>query len=94
AAEEMSATAEELSSQAEQLQAAIAYFRLDEKAEQAQRAALPARGTRPLSLPAASQAAAKKAPRPRSEAADGGFAFDMREENDAWDAEFRRSETA
>ncbi|MGR2739867.1 methyl-accepting chemotaxis protein [Billgrantia sp. Q4P2] len=86
AAREMSVTAEELSGQAERLQAAIAYFRLDEKAEQAA-------PTQRAALPAASQVVAK-APCSRREAADGGFAFGMGEEDDAWDAEFSRNERA
>ncbi|MGR2739871.1 hypothetical protein ACUY1T_15625, partial [Billgrantia sp. Q4P2] len=85
AAEEMSATAEELSSQAEQLQAAIAYFRLNEQAEQVQRAAL-------------SAAVKVTASRPRQEEiigreeVDGGFS--KRNERDAWDIELKHRESA
>ncbi|GGY08835.1 chemotaxis protein [Litchfieldella qijiaojingensis] len=93
AAEEVSATAEELSRQAEQLQAAIAYFRVD---EQARPAALPASGVRPVAKPAASNALATtaRAPRARQEKASGGFVLDMSETDDALDVEFERSESA
>ncbi|WP_446024325.1 methyl-accepting chemotaxis protein [Billgrantia sp. Q4P2] len=86
AAREMSITAGELSGQAERLQVAIAYFRVDEQVERAQRAALPAASKATKTSRFGQEESAGR------QAAGGGFAFGMHEENDAWGAEFRCNE--
>jgi methyl-accepting chemotaxis protein len=97
AAEEMSATSEELASQAEQLQAAIAYFRLD------QGHADPA-GAAPAQVPAKTrtsvvhlkQAVLATAPHMKRAAATakvvegGGFDLDLGDGQDELDANFTR----
>jgi methyl-accepting chemotaxis protein len=91
AAEEMSATSEELASQAEQLQAAISYFRVDEKSARAEAPVV-------LHPKAKSNLRAEvmaKAPhmQPRKAAkavGKGGFDLDLDDNHDDLDGEFTR----
>jgi len=86
AAEEMSATSEELAGQAEQLQNAIAYFRLDTKAEARS-------GARKSAKPDLRSAVMAKAPHmaPRkSVAQSGGFDMALDDADDQLDSEFTR----
>ncbi|HEY9009492.1 MAG TPA: methyl-accepting chemotaxis protein, partial [Devosia sp.] len=93
AAEEMSATAEELASQAEQLQAAISYFRLDQKSVQAE--PIPATSRSKPNLRAAVLAKAphmqphRPAASPKT-AGNGGFDLDLGDSHDELDGEFTR----
>ncbi|KKB84169.1 hypothetical protein VW29_11795 [Devosia limi DSM 17137] len=98
ASEEMSATAEELASQAEQLQAAISYFRTDERLSAA---ATPVAARKPASvgrqdlgdaiLATAPQMAPRKpAPRPAGRTSGGGFDLSLDEGHDDLDADFTR----
>ena len=93
ASEEVSATSEELASQADQLQATIAFFRLDEQSATMQQPV--AKAVKQLRGKAASMAAAiqpKKAPaaRPARKVAAGGFSFDLANGEDQDDAAFHR----
>ena len=82
AAEEMSATSEELSSQAEQLQAAIGYFRIDQRDLGSARAD---KTLRDAVLTKAPHMKARKATKP-----GGGFDLDLGETQDDLDGEFSR----
>jgi methyl-accepting chemotaxis protein len=94
AAEEMSATSEELAGQAEQLQAAIAYFRLDQshasQVEAATKARAPAKAK--ASVAHLKESVLAQAPHMRAAAARpaGGFDLDLGDGSDELDAEFRR----
>lgn len=93
AAEEMSATSEELASQAEQLQAAISYFRIDGRAEHADKAAAPARSqASSKDLREAIMASAPHiAPRRAAKSSNGGgFDLDLDDGHDDLDGEFSR----
>lgn len=105
AAEEMSSTAEELATQAEQLQNSISYFKLDETsaASAKVRTGNKAKGARRMATSAKSGVAALqdavKAAAPhiaakRPAKANGGFSFDMGEDSDELDAEFKRQGAA
>jgi len=100
AAEEMSATSEELASQAEQLQAAISYFRVDDRH-------VPRAEARPAPIAQSSSAAKKRtktdlhnavmasaphmAPRKSSgKSTGGGFALDLDDAHDDLDGDFSR----
>ncbi|WP_324132952.1 HAMP domain-containing methyl-accepting chemotaxis protein [Bosea sp. (in: a-proteobacteria)] len=96
ASEEVSATSEELASQADQLQATIAFFRLDERATPVQAAEPVAKAVKQLRGKAASMAAAiqpKRAPaaKPARKVANGGFSFDLAGGEDQDDAAFHRN---
>ncbi|HEY4166501.1 MAG TPA: methyl-accepting chemotaxis protein, partial [Reyranella sp.] len=86
AAEEMSATSEELAGQAEQLQNAIAYFRLDTKAEHRSSARKPARADLRSAVMAK---APHMAPR-KAASTGGGFDMSLDDADDQLDAEFAR----
>lgn len=92
AAEEMSATSEELASQAEQLQAAISYFRIDGRAEQATPApvrskAKPAnKDLRDAIMASAPHIAIRKPAKTNN----GGFDLDLDDGHDDLDGEFSR----
>jgi len=88
AAEEMSATSEELASQAEQLQAAISYFRIDEKSARAEAPV----SSQPKAKPNLRAAVLAKAPhmQPRKAAGNGGFDLDLDDSQDDLDGEFTR----
>jgi methyl-accepting chemotaxis protein len=93
AAEEMSATSEELASQAEQLQAAISYFRIDEKSLQAEAKMV----AHPKAKANLREQVLAKAPhmQPRKAtskpaASKGGFDLDLGEGQDDLDGEFTR----
>ncbi|MFP9136401.1 methyl-accepting chemotaxis protein [Devosia sp. XGJD_8] len=93
AAEEMSATSEELASQAEQLQAAISYFRIDGRAEHADKVAAPARSqASSKDLREAIMASAPHiAPRRAAKSSNGGgFDLDLDDGHDDLDGEFSR----
>jgi methyl-accepting chemotaxis protein len=97
AAEEMSATSEELASQAEQLQAAIAYFRLDQshaaQVEMTAREHAPAKGK--ASVAHLKRAVLATAPHmkkavDKAGVSGSGFDLDLGDGQDELDAEFRR----
>jgi methyl-accepting chemotaxis protein len=109
AAEQMSSTAEELASQAEQLQAAISYFRLDDRDVRAETPVAQRRSAAkvahfakgpPKNTVAGMQervaSAASDIARRKSatKTNGGGFALDMNGDADELDAEFRRSGVA
>ena len=93
AAEEMSATSEELASQAEQLQAAISYFRIDERSAGREEVAAASAKTKPSNAEM-HEAIMAKAPhiakRPVSKPNSGGFDLDLDDGHDALDGEFSR----
>ncbi|OYW67267.1 MAG: chemotaxis protein, partial [Bosea sp. 12-68-7] len=96
ASEEVSATSEELASQAEQLQATIAFFRLDERATPVQADEPVAKAVKQLRGKAASMAAAiqpkrAQAAKPARKVANGGFSFDLASGEDQDDAAFHRN---
>jgi methyl-accepting chemotaxis protein len=97
ASEQVSSTSEELASQAEQLQSTIAYFRIEQAAEE--RVAAPIdRAVNQLRAKAGTMAAAERpARKPQAKparalkaAGGGGFAFDMNDSEDDRDADFQR----
>jgi methyl-accepting chemotaxis protein len=97
AAEEMSATSEELASQAEQLQAAISYFRIDdrsagrEEADVAPAKAKPSNAAmREAIMANAPHIATKKPVGKPSKPNSGGFDLDLDDGHDALDGEFSR----
>ncbi|KKC33297.1 HAMP domain-containing methyl-accepting chemotaxis protein [Devosia psychrophila] len=103
AAEEMSATSEELASQAEQLQAAISYFRIDGRAEQASAApaAAPAKAKSKGKAPASRDlreaimaSAPHVATRKPAKSNGGGFDLDMDDGHDELDGDFTRRSAA
>jgi len=93
AAEEMSATSEELASQAEQLQAAISYFRIDDKSRQGGGAAKP-KSKPKADLHDAVMASAPhmvRKPAKASAAANGGFNLSLDDSSsDELDSDFTR----
>ncbi|MBZ0164107.1 MAG: MCP four helix bundle domain-containing protein [Notoacmeibacter sp.] len=110
AAEEMSSTAEELASQAEQLQSSINYFRFNDgerrqslKTSSARRSETAhvehaGSGGRSRSVVAGLQekiaAAAPLIKKNRADITDGGFTFDLGEDRDELDTEFKRQGAA
>jgi methyl-accepting chemotaxis protein len=99
ASEQVSSTSEELASQAEQLQMTIAYFKIDQGADQ--RAAvdpmknavgqLRSKAAAMAAVDSVKKPAAKSASRPLKAAnGGGGFAFAMDDGSDDRDAEFQR----
>jgi methyl-accepting chemotaxis protein len=92
AAEEMSATSEELASQAEQLQAAISYFRIDGRADQA--APAPVRSKAKPANKDLRDAIMASAPhiaiRKPAKSNNGGFDLDLDDGHDDLDGEFSR----
>jgi methyl-accepting chemotaxis protein len=99
AAEEMSATSEELASQAEQLQAAISYFRIDGRAEQASaapaHAKVKAKSSSSKDLREAIMASAPHvAARKSAKSNGGGFDLDMDDGHDELDGDFSRRSAA
>jgi methyl-accepting chemotaxis protein len=92
AAEEMSATSEELATQAEQLQAAISYFRIDERGGQRSERAAPAAKKRAKTdlQDAVLASAPHMAPRKSSGKSSGGFALDLDDGHDDLDGDFSR----
>jgi methyl-accepting chemotaxis protein len=100
AAEEMSATSEELASQAEQLQAAISYFRVDERqssrseARPAVKHKSPAKKHAKADLREAVMASAphmaQRKPSAKMSHGGGGFALDLDDGHDDLDGEFSR----
>ncbi len=97
AAEEMSSTSVELASQAEQLQAAIAYFRLDATvlAERTPREPAVARpGLRDAVMAKAPHMTSPTAASRRLPAGRGGFELNLEDEGDPLDTEFTRQSAA
>jgi methyl-accepting chemotaxis protein len=97
----MSATSEELASQAEQLQAAISYFRIDGRAEQASAAPAPAKAKSKGKAPASRdlrEAIMASAPhvaiRKPAKSNGGGFDLDMDDGHDELDGDFTRRSAA
>jgi len=98
ASEEMSATAEELASQAEQLQAAISYFRTDERPSAVAAPVMarkPAKAGRQdlgeaVMAKAPHMAPRKPAPRPAGRTSGGGFDLSLDDGHDELDADFTR----
>lgn len=95
ASEEVSATSEELATQAEQLQKAIAYFRLDERATSVPRQAAIDKAVKQLRGKASTMAEAvkskKTSPKPARQAKNGGFAFELNNREDQLDEDFKRA---
>jgi methyl-accepting chemotaxis protein len=97
AAEQMSATSEELASQAEQLQAAIGYFRIDDRREATAAGEVEASPTTKALRSAVLAKAPHMAPRkgaPKKAASSGGFDLDLEDGHDELDAEFSRRTAA
>ena len=95
AAEEMSATSEELASQAEQLQAAISYFRIEDRgAGREDVATAPAKTSnaamREAIMANAPHIATRKPAGKSSKPNSGGFDLDLDDGHDALDGEFSR----